>query len=100
MDPAHDTVGCVFWLAVYFFYFPYWTSPSYGTTYIISSSNVAAVSVSGPNIIYVHVMYETPAKYKQQTQKTSDKKQARTCINIATAQVSACRTSDSICFVS
>ena len=30
-----DTVGCVFWLAVYFFYFPYWTSPSYGTTYII-----------------------------------------------------------------
>merc|ERR1712194_872490 len=30
-----DPVGCVFWLAVYFFYFPYWTSPSYGTTYII-----------------------------------------------------------------
>ena len=31
-----DPVGCVFWLAVYFFYFPYWTSPSYCTTYIYS----------------------------------------------------------------
>ena len=44
-------------------------------------------------------MYGSPAKYKQQTQKTSDKKQAHTCIHIATAHVSACRVSDSICFV-
>ena len=43
--------------------------------------------------------YGSPAKYKQQTQKTSDKKQAHTCIHIATAHVSACRVSDSICFV-
>merc|ERR1712194_943527 len=38
-----DPVGCVFWLAVYFFYFPYWTSPSYGTTYIIYGSKYGQI---------------------------------------------------------
>ena len=45
------------------------------------------------------VVYETPAKYKQQTQNTSDKKRAHTCINIATAHGYVCRTCKSTCFV-